>query len=224
MNTTYQQHDRDCHLTTRRSFLGDMGTGLAGVALSSMLARDSQGAEKGWHPPDGQPHFKPKAKSVIWLFMRGGLSHMESFDNKPALTKYAGKSIQETPFSDVQNPERLKKARKTVVNDANGQQRNKIFPLQIGFKKYGQSGIEVSDWFQNIGRVIDDVAVIRSMWTSDDIRDVTCSTGDFRASVLGLIMAWGRSMRICRSSLLWGRGLKLMTSENIWGQLTMRCP
>ena len=168
MNTTHQQHDCDCHRTTRRSFLGDIGTGLAGVALSSMLARDSQGAEKGWHPPDGQPHFKPKARSVIWLFMRGGLSHMESFDNKPALTKYAGKSIQETPFADVQNPERLKKARKTVVNDANGQQRNKIFPLQIGFKKYGQSGIEVSDWFQNIGRVIDDVAVIRSMWTTDD--------------------------------------------------------
>jgi len=117
---------------------------------------------------DGDPHFAPKAKSVIWLFMRGGVSHMESFDHKPALNKYAGKSIAETPFSHVQNPEKLKKVRVVVVNDANGQQRNKLFPLQIGFKKYGQSGIEVSDWFPHVGSCIDDISVIRSMWTTDD--------------------------------------------------------
>ena len=93
---------------------------------------------------------------------------MESFDHKPALNKYAGKSIAETPFSHVQNPEKLKKVRVVVVNDANGQQRNKLFPLQIGFKKYGQSGIEVSDWFPHVGSCIDDISVIRSMWTTDD--------------------------------------------------------
>ena len=54
------------------------------------------------------------------------------------------------------------------MNDANGQQRNKIYPLQVGYKKYGQSGIEVSDWFPHIGSKIDDIAVIRSMWTTDD--------------------------------------------------------
>ena len=53
--------------------------------------------------------------------MRGGVSHMESFDPKPMLTKYAGKSIGETPFKDVQSPEKLKKVRVVVVNDANGQ-------------------------------------------------------------------------------------------------------
>lgn len=110
----------------------------------------------------------PKAKSVIWLFMRGGVSHLESFDPKPELTKYAGKSINETPYAGAQDPQRLKKVRVVVVNDANGQQRNVLFPLQVGFKKYGQSGIEVSDWFPNIGGVIDDLAVIRSMWTTDD--------------------------------------------------------
>ena len=78
-----------------------------------------------WMPPDGLPHFAPKAKSVIWLFMRGGVSHMESFDPKPALNKYAGQSIADTPFADVQSPEKLKKVRVVVVNDANGQQRNK---------------------------------------------------------------------------------------------------
>ena len=95
---------------------------------------------------NGMSHFAPKAKSVIWLLMRGGVSHMESFDPKPLLNKYAGKTIGETPFADVQDPERLKKTRVVVVNDANGQQRNKIYPLQVGFKKYGKSGIEVSDW------------------------------------------------------------------------------
>ena len=82
--------------------------------------------------------------------------------------QYAGKTIAETPFADVQDPERLKKVRVVVVNDANGQQRNKIYPLQVGFKKYGQSGIEVSDWFPHIGSCVDDIAIVRSMWTTDD--------------------------------------------------------
>ncbi len=152
-------------IPSRRRFLG-AGLGFGSLALQAMLQRDAVAG--GWTPPTGQPHFAPKAKSVIWLFMRGGVSHMESFDPKPALTKYAGKSITETPFADVQDPERLKKTRVVVVNDANGQQRNKIYPLQIGYQKYGQSGIEVSDWFPHVGSVIDDIAVIRSMWTTDD--------------------------------------------------------
>jgi hypothetical protein len=147
-----------------------MSLGITGVALSAMLADEARadGIASVWSPPSGLPHFAPKAKSVIWMFMRGGVSHMESFDPKPEIDKYAGKSIKETPYAFVQDPERLKKVRVVVVNDANGQQRNVIFPTQIGFKKYGQSGIPVSDFFQNIGRVIDDIAVIRSLWTTDD--------------------------------------------------------
>lgn len=152
----------------RRGFL-NAGLGFGSLALSSMLCRDGVASDLVQSmQPDGTPHFAPKAKSVIWLFMRGGVSHMESFDPKPALNKYADQSIAETPFADVQSPEKLKKVRVVVVNDANGQQRNKIYPLQIGFKKYGQSGIEVSDWFPHIGSCIDDIAVIRSMWTTDD--------------------------------------------------------
>ncbi|MEM7559492.1 MAG: DUF1501 domain-containing protein [Planctomycetota bacterium] len=118
--------------------------------------------------PSGLPDFAPKAKSVIWLFMRGGVSHMESFDPKPTLNKYAGKSIPETPFAKVQDPKLLDRVRVVVVNDANGQERNKLFPLQVGFRPRGQSGIEVSDWFPHIGSCIDDLAVVRSMWTTDD--------------------------------------------------------
>jgi hypothetical protein len=156
-------------LQHRRQFLSNTALGFGSIALASLLNQESRAGESAiWQPPDGQPHFAPRAKSVIWLFMRGGVSHMESFDPKPALNQYADKSIDETPFADVQDPERLKKVRVVVVNDANGQQRKKIYPLQIGFKKYGNSGIEVSDWFPNIGSCIDDIAVIRSMWTTDD--------------------------------------------------------
>lgn len=155
----------------RRAFLADVGMGFTGLALGAMLARDGivradPGAD--WRPPDGKPHFEPKAKSVIWLFMNGGVSHLETFDPKPALNDYAGKSISETPFKDAQDPEKLKLARVTVVNDANGQQRNKLYPLQVGYRKRGDSGIEVSDWFPHVGECIDDIAVIRSMYTTDD--------------------------------------------------------
>lgn len=155
----------------RRAFLSDMGMGFTGLALGSMLAGD--GVVRGetpslWTPPTGDPHSSPKAKSVIWLFMNGGVSQAESFDPKPELTKYAGKSINETPYKDVQNPDKLKLARVTVINDANGQQRNKLFPLQVGFRKYGESGIELSDWVPHVGSCVDDIAVIRSMYTTDD--------------------------------------------------------
>lgn len=164
MNSTCQQTD----LQNRRTFLRS-ATGLGGIALQSLLAKENAAGATLLNPaPDGQPHFTPHAKNVIWLFMRGGVSHMESFDPKPDLTKYAGKSISETPFADVQSPEKLDKVRVVVVNDANGQQRNKIYPLQVGFTKHGQSGIAVSDWFPHIGSRIDDIAVIRSMWTTDD--------------------------------------------------------
>ena len=158
------------HPLARRQFLHHAGLGFGGLALNAMLARDGFGAagSSGYLPPSGRPEFAPKAKSVIWLFMRGGVSHMESFDPKPALNQYAGKTINETPFASVLDPERRKHVRVVVVNDANGQQRNTIYPLQVGYKKYGQSGIDVSDWFPHIGSCIDDIAVIRSMWTTDD--------------------------------------------------------
>ncbi len=165
----YQHRWEESQQPNRRAFLRRFGSGLGGVAMAAMLSQEqARSAPQGWRPPDGKPHFAPKAKSVIWMFMRGGLSHLESFDHKPAMNQYAGKSINETPWSYVQDPERLKKVRVVVVDDANGKQRNKLYPLQVGFKKHGQSGIEVSDWFPHLARRIDDISLIRSMWTTDD--------------------------------------------------------
>lgn len=140
--------------------------GFTGLALGAILQRDSLASSNIWTPPTGLPHLPAKAKSVIWLFMNGGVSHMESFDPKPMLSKYEGKTIAETPFADVQDPKKLALER-LVVPDGNGNQRNKIYPLQVGFKKHGQSGIEVSDWFPHIARNVDKLSIIRSMYTTD---------------------------------------------------------
>ncbi|HVW01506.1 MAG TPA: DUF1501 domain-containing protein, partial [Planctomycetaceae bacterium] len=157
-----------CGCVSRRGFLADMGLGFTGVALGAMLSRDGIARTAEHETPDGRSHFRPKAKSVIWLFMNGGVSHMESFDPKPALNEHAGKTIAESPFASVQDPEKLKLARVVVVNDANGQQRNRLYPLQVGYRKCGESGVEISDWFPHLQTCVDDIAFVRSMYTTDD--------------------------------------------------------
>src|SRR5437868_9232868 len=94
-----------CPGVSRRSFLVDTGMGFTGLALGAMLFRDGVArAESRAAKPDGRPHFAPKARSVIWIFLCGGVSHVESFDPKPELNKYAGKTIDATPYKDVLNP------------------------------------------------------------------------------------------------------------------------
>jgi len=146
---------------SRRSILRS-GLGFGALALNGIMAAEQQLL------PGGKPDFAPKAKRVIWLFMRGGVSHMESFDPKPELNKHAGKAIGETPHKAVLDPQKIRKLRIPIKGDANGHTRTKIFPMQTGFRKHGQSGIEVSDWFPHIGSCADDIAFIRSMWTSDN--------------------------------------------------------
>ena len=84
---------------SRRRYLLQSALGFGSLALGGIVAAEEQ------KKPNGEPHFQPKAKRVIWLFMRGGVSHMESFDPKPALNKFAGKSIGDTPHASVLEPE-----------------------------------------------------------------------------------------------------------------------
>lgn len=185
-------------LQNRRRWMTS-GLGFGTLALHAMLQADAKSSPDtaGGNATVKVSQFAPKAKSVIWLFMRGGVSHMESFDPKPALNEYAGLSIAESPFAFVQDPERLKKVRVVVVNDANGQQRNRLYPLQTGFRRYGESGIEVSDWFPHIGSCVDDLAIIRSMWTTDDNHgaQVQFHSGrhmlDPRVPTIGAWATWG---------------------------------
>lgn len=155
---------------TRRSFLADCGMGFAGLAMGAMLHRDgivrADGTPAHSQPLPGQSHFAPKAKSVIWMFMLGGTSHVESFDPKPELNKYAGKTIDETPHKHVvDNPFVRKNIREFTPNR---QIMSTIFPMQVGYRKWGQSGTEVSDWFPHVGSIVDDISIVRSMWVTDN--------------------------------------------------------
>lgn len=174
-NRKYSGH---CPGITRRSFIADTGLGFTGLVLGAMLFRDGvtrAGIEAKWQAPTGKPHFKPTAKSVIWIFMCGGLSHVESFDVKPELNKYAGKSIAETPYGKV-----LETEHKDVIgaNPAHGN-RKVIMPLQTSYKAYGESGLVVGDWFKHTAECADDLAVVRSLWTihNDHGAQLTWQTG-----------------------------------------------
>lgn len=152
-------HDSITETIARRRFLSEMGLGFGSLALASML-RDEAGAADSLQTI-------AQAKSVIWLFMIGGASHMETFDPKPALSKYAGKTIEETPLAGVLKSPYLENERVVAFDPNNGFIRNEIFPLQVGFKRRGASGLEVSDWLPKLGDCADDLCVVRSMWTED---------------------------------------------------------
>jgi hypothetical protein len=157
-------------MMNRRAFLADVGMGFTGLALGAMLARDGivRAAPGGaWAPPDGKPHFPPKAKSVIWLFMVGGASHVEGFDPKPALNRYAGKTIAESPYKAALDSPFLKSNLRELVAGLHKVQ-PKIYPMQTGHRKWGACGTEVSDWWPHVAAHADDLAVVRSFWTTDN--------------------------------------------------------
>ena len=144
--------------TTRRDFLFRAGTSLGGLALTAMLARDAAAGDKDKDkaPPainplaPKAPHFAPKAKAVILLFMVGGPSHVETFDPKPELDRLHG---QQLPASFGEIKSQFIKPGTPLMGSA------------WKFKKYGQSGIEVSDLFPHVATCVDDLAIIRSCYT-----------------------------------------------------------
>ena len=131
-------------VTSRREFFTRAGSGLAGIALASLLR--AEGADPLAPKP---PHHLPKAKSIIWLFMEGGPSHVDLFDPKPKLLELAGQPMPPSFGRPV-----------TAMGTAN----NTLMPSKRTFKQYGQSGMWVSDWYPNIAEHADDLAVIRSVW------------------------------------------------------------
>ncbi len=121
------------------------GMGLGALGLAGVLHQDARGSESSEATlASRQPHFRPRAKRVIHFFLNGGPSHVDTFDPKPALDKYAGQPV----------PENLTTERKTGA----------AFPSPFKFKKYGQSGIEVSELFAKTAAHIDDMAIVRSMY------------------------------------------------------------
>src|SRR6201993_4728 len=132
-------------VTSRREFFTRAGSGLAGMALASLLRAEGADPLAPKHP-----HHPAKAKSIIWLFMEGGPSHVDLFDPKPKLLELAGQPMPSSFGRPI-----------TAMGTSN----NTLMPSKRTFKQYGQSGIWVSDWYPNIAQHVDEMTVIRSCWT-----------------------------------------------------------
>jgi hypothetical protein len=145
---------------SRRDFLFQSGGGISGLALAYLLDRDGllaaapapdagcETAPVGLNPfAPKQPHFTPRAKAVISLFMSGGVSQVDTFDPKPALDKYAGQPLTGKGQIEVRQG-----------------YPGPLMPSPFTFKQYGQSGIEVSELFPNVAKHVDELAVVRSLY------------------------------------------------------------
>ena len=124
----------------RRWFFEQCGVGLGAMAMNALAAANSQ-----------QPHFAPKAKRVIFLFMAGAPSHLEMFDNKPQLAKFDG----QLPPAEL-----LKGYRAAFINP-----NSKLLGPKFPFAKYGQSGAELSELLPHLSKVVDDITIVKSMST-----------------------------------------------------------
>ncbi|CAN5609886.1 DUF1501 domain-containing protein [soil metagenome] len=136
-------------LQQRRSFLAQSCRGIGGVALASLFNKANAAGTTGIV---AKPHLPPKIKRVIFLVMAGGPSHLETFDNKPVLAKHNGQPMPES-FTKGQ-----------PIAQLQGAKLNCLGP-QWGFKKHGQSGLEMNELFTHLPNVADDLCVIRSMKT-----------------------------------------------------------
>jgi uncharacterized protein (DUF1501 family) len=137
--------NRDPRQIARRWFLQQCGVGLGAMALGQLL-----GASENPLAPK-KPHFPATAKNVIFLFMAGAPSHLELFDYKPQLAKFDGT----LPPADL-----LKGYRAAFINP-----NSKLLGPKFKFAKYGQSGAELSELLPHLAKIVDDIAIVKSMVT-----------------------------------------------------------
>ncbi len=138
---------------TRRWFFKDCGVGLGSIALAQLLCDDGRTAPVIGNDPlsPRPPHFAPKAKRVVYLFMAGAPSHLELFDFKPQLAKYDGKS----PPADL-----IRDYRAAFINP-----NAKFLWPKFKFAKHGQCGAELGELLPGLAEIVDDVAIVKSMVT-----------------------------------------------------------
>ena len=139
---------------SRREFLTRAGSGFGALALAYLLDADGAlpalpAAQAGDPLAPRKPHHAPRAKSVIWLFMEGGPSHLDTFDPKPLLDRLAGQPMPDSFGRPI-----------TAMGTAS----NTLMPSRRTWKQYGRSGIWVSDWYPNVAEHADDLAVFRACW------------------------------------------------------------
>src|ERR1700678_820837 len=143
----------DPRTITRRWFFEQCGVGVGAAALAQLLTESGYAAAGAATDPlaPKAPHFAPKAKGVIFLFMAGAPSHLELFDYKPQLAKFDGT----LPPADL-----LKGYRAAFINP-----NSKLLGPRFKFAKYGQSGTELSEILPHLSKVVDEIAVVKSVVT-----------------------------------------------------------
>jgi hypothetical protein len=136
---------------SRREFLSRAGAGFGAIAFHYLLAQDSLLAAAGAAAAGAAPapHHTPTAKSIIWLFMEGGPSHLDLFDPKPTLEKLAGQPLPPSFGRPI-----------TAMGTAS----NELMPSKRVWKRHGQSGLWVSDWYPEIAQHVDEMAVFQGCW------------------------------------------------------------
>ncbi|NBR87592.1 MAG: DUF1501 domain-containing protein [Verrucomicrobia bacterium] len=147
---THFNRGRDPREVTRRWFFEQCGVGLGAIALQQLLRQNAVAAPLGENPlAPKQPHFKAKAKRVIYLFMAGGPSHLELFDNKPELAKWDGK---------LPPAELIKDYRAAFISP-----NSTLLGPKFKFARHGQSGAELSELLPHLAGVADNIAVVKSI-------------------------------------------------------------
>jgi Protein of unknown function (DUF1501) len=140
---------------SRREVLTRMGGGFGALALANVFTDagllTATAADKAANPlAPKTPHFPAKAKRIIFLFMNGGPSHVDTFDPKPELTKRDGQTLPDS-----------------IIAKSGRKNSNKLMKSPFKTQKYGQAGIEISELYPEVGGCIDDVCVLRSMYTDN---------------------------------------------------------
>ncbi len=137
----------------RRWFIEQCGVGMGALALNHLLANAGYAATQDAGNPlaPRKPHFAPKAKNVIFLFMAGAPSHLEMFDNKPQLAKFDG---------TLPPPDLIKGYRAAFINP-----NSVLLGPKFKFAKHGQCGAELSELIPHTAEIVDDIAIVRSMVT-----------------------------------------------------------
>jgi hypothetical protein len=171
---------------TRREFLWQVGGGFAGLALLDLLSRDGffESSARADDPPRSllaprPPHFPALARHAVFLFMNGAPSQVDTFDPKPALTRFHNTAY-----------------RGNISVGSNGRPIGHLMQTPFTFRPYGQSGLEISSLFPNVARFADDLCVIRSLYTDTAAHASGClqmNTGDVRLGrpALGAWLSYG---------------------------------
>lgn len=152
-------------IQTRRQFFGDVGLRAGSIALAGLMHTEGNSQAATVHSAlPGLPHFAPKAKRLIYLHMNGGPSQIDLWDYKPQLQKFFDKELPES----VRNGQR-------ITTMTSGQSRLPVAPSMFNFQRYGQSGMWCSELQPQVGRIVDEIALVKTVNTTAINHDPACT-------------------------------------------------